>query len=107
MNELSQKEKNRICAISSNLKGIDELVFWSFRYFLGRRTIATHCFARGLVIAFPDLTENVQNLIKKELEEAFKRDDEMRLGEKRLKSYYPLGGNHDRESWELVRKVYK
>jgi hypothetical protein len=83
---------------------IDKLVFWSFRYFLGRRTIHTIFFAKELAVAFPLLCSNIQEKIQKELEEAFERDDELRA--KGEKAYLPLGHDCDREAWQKVRDVY-
>jgi len=88
-----------------------ELVFWSFRYFLGRMTIATCCFADGLAKAWPHLTPNVQELIKKELEREFERDDVARKDrvenpESIYKNFLPLGHDCDREAWQKVRNTY-
>lgn len=89
-----------------------DLVFWSFRYFLGRMTIATGMFARDLAKAWPHLDERVQNLIKRELEEEFERDDRARKDkvEKGEQSMYrhslPLGMYCDRQAWQLVRNAY-
>ena len=89
-----------------------DLVFWSFRYFLGRMTIATVCFAEDLAKAWPYLTPNVQGLIKRELEEEFERDDEARLRktESTVANQYfrsfPLGHDCDRAAWQKVRDAY-
>lgn len=80
-----------------------DLVFWSFRYFLGRMTIATCMFAEDLAKAWPYLDSRVQSLIKRELEEGFKRDDEARA-EKR--DWKPLGHDCDRAAWQKVRDAY-
>jgi hypothetical protein len=80
-----------------------ELVFWSFRYFLGRMTIATVCFANDLAKAWPYLAPNIQGLIKRELEEEFKRDDQARAEKKDWK---PLGHDCDRAAWQKVRDAY-
>ena len=63
------------------------IVFWSFRYFLGRMTGATCMFAEGLAKAWPYLEPNTQSLIMRELEEEFKRDDDARAENK---NYKPL-----------------
>lgn len=82
-----------------------DLVFWSFRYFLGRMTIATCTFARDLAKAWPHLDERVQQLIMQELEREFERDDRVRAS--CLKDCYkPLGAECDREAWQLVRNAY-
>lgn len=89
-----------------------DLVFWSFRYFLGRMTIATTSFASNLAKAWPFLDEHVQQLIKRELEYEFELDDRARAdkAEKREQSIYksrlPLGMDCDREAWQKVRDAY-
>lgn len=85
--------------------GISNLVFWSFRYFTGRMTIATCCFADELAKSWPLLDEHVQHLIRKELDELFEKDDKMRA-ELKPHSYYPLGMTCGREHWEKVRVAY-
>lgn len=100
---MNTKEINRIRKISASFKGVDELVFWSFRYFLGRRTAAGNFFAASLAESLSLLTPSVQSLISKELEEAFLADDAMRSNERCSSKYYPLGDNCDREAWMLVK----
>jgi hypothetical protein len=80
-----------------------DLVFWSFRYFLGRRSIHTTCFARNLATAWPHLDERVQSLIIRELEYEFRRDDEARADND---PYKALGDDCDRAAWQLVRDAY-
>ena len=101
--------------------GASELVFWSFRYFLGRMSIAVSSFAESLAAAWPHIDPRFQSLIKKELEEEFRRDDEARVRREELKQkvkngeakedaiyqiYLPLGHDCDRESWQKVRNAY-
>lgn len=83
--------------------GVDNLVFWSFRYFLGRMTIVTTVFAQNLAAAWPLLSGVTKDLIKRELEDAFERDDRCR---KEGVTYKPLGDDCDREGWQLVRNKY-
>ncbi len=83
-----------------------ELFVAAFRYYLGRRTIAVTFFARALAKAWSEIEEGTREIIVRELEEAFKRDDEMRADPICSKSYYPLGHDCDREAWEEVRKCY-
>lgn len=84
-----------------------DLVFWTFRYFLGRRTIHTVVFAQNLAEAWPNLDERVQHLICRELESAFEADDRMRSNKRNIGLAAPLGDNSDREAWEKVRAAYK
>lgn len=79
--------------------GVDELVFWSFRYFLGRRTIRATAFARELADAWPHLGGSIRRSIERELDDAF-RVDEGATG----RGY--LGDPCDRAAWQLVRDAY-
>ena len=69
-------------------------------------TIATCCFADELAKAWPLLEERTQNLIRKELDEAFAKDDELRADPVCSSHYYPLGMDCDRAHWERVRVAY-
>lgn len=87
--------------------GASELVFWSFRYFLGRQTIATCCFAQELARNWNEIDERNRKLIQRELEEAFRHDDEIRAEPMQsCPDWKPLGADCDRQCWELVRKAY-
>lgn len=70
----------------------DDLVFWSFRYFLGRKTIHACSFAEDLAKALPYMDNRVVNMIRRELDEAFARGD--------------VGMACDRAAWERVRQAY-
>ena len=86
---------------------VSELVFWAFRYFLGRRTIATCAFADSLAAAWPHIEPRTQDAIKRELDDAFRRDDDLRANSKTESRYaFPLGADCDREAWEGVRRAY-
>ena len=79
---------------------LDDLIFWAFRYFLGRMTIATTCFAKDLAKAAPLLSVKVRYLLRRELEETVERDTKYRLNDD--KGYYdhaPLGRDCDRDAW--------
>ena len=90
---------------------VDDLVFWSFRYFLGRMTISAVYFAEDLAAAWEHLNDRTKSMIRRELEAAFQRDDDMREIRKRMSNptltSLPLGMDFDRAAWELVRKAYK
>jgi hypothetical protein len=79
--------------------GVSELVFWAFRYFLGRRTVHVSVFARGLVKAWPHLNHWDRDTIAKELEDAFRIDEGV------TGTGY-LGDPCDRAAWQLVRDAY-
>lgn len=88
-----------------------DLVFWSFRYFLGRMTIHTCCFAEDLARGWEHLDPIVQERIKSELEKAFEQDDRVRKLEleepKKAYNYYlPLGHDSEREAWQKLRDTY-
>jgi len=99
--KLTKQDKELLACF--NVDSPSDLVFWSFRYFLGRMTIQTSCFADQLATCWPHLDARVQALIKRELEEEFRRDDEARANKKDWK---PLGHDCDRGSWQKVRDAY-
>ena len=81
-----------------------DLVFWSFRYMLGRQSYAVSDFAERLALSWDTLDKRIQRLIQKELNEAFEKDDEDRA----LKmDYKTLGGDCDREAWLKVKRAYE
>jgi len=81
-----------------------ELVFWAFRYFLGRMTIETRVFADRLANSYWKLDEKQRNIIKQELDRGFELDDASR---KRGDKFHPLGMDCDRDAWEGVRTAYR
>lgn len=79
------------------------LIIAAQRYCIGRMTAASHGFACDLAMAWKHLPENTKSVIKEDIDDYFKRDDEARiLGDK----YKPLGMDCDREAWDKVRKAY-
>jgi hypothetical protein len=88
--------------------GVDDLIFWTFRYFLGRCTISTCAFAEELAKAWPLLGGRQKDLIKKELEREFMRDDAERKLPKSKRGFrwLPLGHDCDRAAWQKVRDAY-
>lgn len=109
MSKLTKADKELLAHINETPS---ELVFWSFRYFLGRMTIAACAFAENLAKSWPYLDKNVQSLIMRELEHEFEQDDKARedRAEKGDASMYkyslPLGHACDREAWQKVRNAY-
>jgi hypothetical protein len=79
-----------------------ETTLWigAFRYYLGRMSYAVGNFCDLLMAHWPALNGRVKALIQRELDEAFKQDDEMRYDGK---EYLPLGHDCDRAQWERVR----
>ena len=74
----------------------EELVHASFRYFLGRKTIATVAFAHNLAAAWPHLSERTRIGIGRELTQAYAEAA-------RNPEWKPLGADCDREAWDKVR----
>lgn len=70
---------------------VDELIHASFRYYLGRRTIATCAFAKDLASAWDHIGKNTRMMIAEELLRAYK-------------GWRPLGHDCDREMWDLVKE---
>lgn len=68
-----------------------DLVFWSFRYFLGRRSIHASAFASKLAFVWPFVDSRVRDLIRREIEE------ELARYEKTMGESFPL-----REEWQAV-----
>ena len=81
-----------------------DLVFWSFRYMLGRQSYAVSDFAERLALSWDTLDKRIQRLIQKELNEAFEKDDEDRALKRDYKS---LGDDCDRRSWQKVKDAYE
>jgi hypothetical protein len=73
----------------------EELIHSSFRYYLGRRTIATCAFADNLAKAMPLLSENTRGMILRELKKAFEE-------EARNPDWKPLGDECDKQAWQGV-----
>ncbi len=79
------------------------LLIAATRYFTGRMTIATCGFAQALATAWPEIPEETRNIIKRDLEVEFERDDAAR---KRGDQRTALGMDCDRQSWERVRAMW-
>jgi hypothetical protein len=88
----------------SFIDGDSELVFWAFRYFLGRATAATGLFAQHLGKAWPTIAPNYREGIKKELEQAIADDNRAR--DKGFE-HKPLGHDCDRDLWLELMNVIK
>lgn len=73
------------------------------RYCLGRMTYIVGACADWLVEQWPALPENARQIIQRDTEEAFARDDEARaIGDQ----HKPLGYDCDRRDWERVRALW-
>ncbi len=85
---------------------INDLLVPATRYYMGRMTIGATMHARTLAEKWQEIPQNVRNVIRTDLEDAFRRDDAMRADPVCSPHYYPLGGDIDREAWEEVRKAW-
>lgn len=72
------------------------------RYYLGRMTYAVDDFCRILIDNWKSFSEETKNIIKRDVETAFKVDDEARA----RGDQYKLGHDCDRRSWERVRNLW-
>ena len=91
-------------AIMDTIAGHDHLmVIAAFRYCLGRMTYIVGDCASLLIKIWPYLSKETQNIIKRDLEEAFARDDEDREAGR---DYKALGHDCDRAEWSRVRKLW-
>lgn len=86
--------------------GENDLVFWSFRYFLGRTSASTCFFAESLAVVWPRLSATTKDMISTELEAEFIRDDAARNDGTRIGGCFPLGHTCDRAAWQKVRNAY-
>ena len=82
----------------------DLMAVAAFRYCLGRMTYIVSDCADWLIEQWPNIAENARKVIQRDLEEAFKRDDEAREDGQ---DYKPLGHDCDRAQWEKVRRLWQ
>lgn len=81
----------------------DLMALCAVRYCIGRMTYIVSDCKEWLYDVWPDLSDRVKALIIRDVEEAFKQDDEDRLdGQK----YKHLGHDCDRATWEKVRLLW-
>lgn len=83
----------------------DFMIYQSFRYVLGRRTYAVGMWCDWAVENWERIPEHDKLLIKKELNEAFKRDEKERKKTGKT-SFLTLGDRCDRAQWDRVRELY-
>lgn len=102
MKKQDLKNKQILSAFNNDL---NDLVFFSFRYFLGRATAEVSFFTKNLIAAWPWLNDKTKKQIKKELEKAIEEDDRMRNDTVCSPSYYSLGMDCDRECWVNVMRA--
>ena len=81
------------------------MVVAAFRYSLGRMTYISEVCADWIIARWQDFPPNVQQLIRRDLEEAFKKDDEDRA-DPGNRFFKELGWDCDRKEWEKVRALW-
>ena len=83
----------------------EELTLWlgSTRYYLGRMTYAVGSFCDLLIENWLNLHHSTRQIIKRDIETEFERDDEMR---QQKSEFLPLGQDCDRAEWERVRRLW-
>lgn len=84
----------------------DALTLWlgATRYYLGRMTYAVSNYCELLRREWPNLPERTRNLIQRDVEEEFVRDDNDRAEGRQYKA---LGHDCDRKEWEKVRMLWQ
>lgn len=82
------------------------VVVATFRYCLGRQTYIVQECADWLTLHWPVIEQPVRNLIQRELEAAFVKDDAIRAAAGPGTGYKPLGWDCDRREWERVRSQW-
>jgi hypothetical protein len=82
----------------------DMMALAAVRYCLGRMTYIVSDCCDWLLQVWPDLSQDIRTVIKRDIEEDFTRDDAARL---RGDSYLPLGHDMDRKQWEKVRELWR
>ena len=90
--------------MTKNFGRDDLMAVAAFRYSLGRMTYIVSDCAHWLCEQWPNIAENARKVIQRDLEEAFKRDDEARADGQ---DYKPLGHDCDRAQWEKVRRLWQ
>lgn len=82
------------------------MIHQSFRYVIGRRTYAVSQWVDWACANWDAIPPSERDVIVRELEEAFGRDDKLR-GRGDWEYALPLGDDCDREQWEKLRDRYK
>jgi hypothetical protein len=73
------------------------------RYCLGRSSYIVGDCADWLIEVWPELTEGTRACIRRDIEQAYQRDDEARS---RKDEHLPLGMDIDRVQWNRVRMLW-
>lgn len=78
----------------------DLMAIAAVRYCLGRSSYIVSDCGDWLIEQWPLISSGAQNTIKRDIEEAFQRDDEDRAANR---DYKALGMNMDRRVWQQVK----
>lgn len=84
--------------------GNEMMVIAATRYCIGRMTYIVGDCCDWLIKIWPMLSKNTQNIIQRDIEELFVRDDEDREDGRQYKA---LGHDCDRQQWERVRRMWQ
>ena len=80
-----------------------EMLICTTRYYTGSRTISASTWAEDLARHWASLPEGARIVIKRDLENAFERDNTSRQNREK---YHALGDDCDRVMWEKVRAAW-
>ena len=80
------------------------MVIAAVRYCLGRMSYIVGDCVDWLIEVWPELDPKTRNTIRRDIDQAFARDDEDRAGNREHKA---LGMDMDRAEWEKVRRLWK
>lgn len=83
----------------------DLMVMAAFRYCLGRQSYIVSDCADWLIEQWPNFSDSTKEIIKRDLEEEFQRDNEARATKEAI-CFKPLGMDCDRTQWERVRQLW-
>jgi len=82
----------------------DLMAIAAVRYCLGRMTYITSDCSEWLIEQWPNIKPSAQAVIRRDIDEAFQRDDEARESGD---AYKPLGWDCDRAVWATVRALWQ
>lgn len=79
------------------------MIIAAVRYCIGRMSYIVSDCADWIIANWNEWPEKVRNIVKRDIDDAFRQDDEAR---EFTSQYFPLGMDCDREQWERVRKLW-
>lgn len=102
---LNQETKRIVDIANCFPDGIDDLVFFAFRYFFGRSSIHTCCFIDSLIKSWTLLDNRIQSLIMIELEQAYEKESQ--LQDQNHGVFSEFGFSYMKEEWDKLRECYQ